>query len=511
MFLIAAVQFVSAADEPQGVFDLQVDAFDPPVDTIDLFDGESLAGWEHFLVEPGVEMADVWSVQDGLLVCGFHGFQVKGAAERSRTAEGEKTGKIGLQSEGGEIHFRTVQLIPLAPALSEGQHSWPQFHGPERDNISSEKGLAKTWPDGGPPLLWTTQGLGHGFSSVSVAGGIICTAGSVGDNTVITALDMSGKGLWRAVNGRAWTGSYPGSRSTPTIDGARVYHQNPLGNIVCVKTKTGEIVWEKDILTTVRSKSSKWALAESLLIDGDRLISTPGGLETCMVALDKQTGAIIWKAPSVNELAGYSSPLLVEFEDLRIVVALTAKGIIGVNVENGELLWHVKHESYADENVLLPIHHEGEIFISTLQAGSAKWRIVKQEGKIGLEEVWRTKELDNHHGGVLLLDGYLYGTSLFKNRDKWVCVDWETGSKMYAAKGVGKGSLTCVDGMLYTLSIDRLMGLVKPSPEVFELVSAFEIPEGGEGKSWAHPVVCNGRLYVRHGEFLYVYDVGSGK
>jgi len=229
-----------------------------------------------------------------------------------------------------------------------------------------------------------------------------------------------------------------------------------------------------------------------------------------MVALDKNTGAFIWKAPSVMELAGYSSPLLVEFEDLRIVVALTAKGIIGVNIENGELLWHVKHESYADENVLLPIHHEGEIFISTVQAGSVKWKIVKHEGKIGFEEVWRTKELDNHHGGVLLLDGYLYGTSLFKNRDKWVCLDWKTGSKMYAAPGVGKGSLTCVDGMLYTLSINRLMGLVKPSPSVFELVSAFEIPKGGKGKSWAHPVVCGGRLYIRHGEFLYVYDVGSG-
>jgi|GEM_PF-205704 len=604
---IAALQFTTAADE-----------------TLNLFDGKSLAGWEHYLVDPEVKMADVWSVDDGLLICqgepmgylatkktftnfrlivewrwapgkpatnsgvlmritgepralprsveaqlksrsagdiyGFHGFKVEGDEARSRTAEGEKigklsgvskikgnenepgqwnryditlsggdltlvvngekvneatgldvvAGKIGLQSEGGEIHFRTVQLIPLAPPPADDAHSWPQFHGPARDNISHEKGLAKTWPDGGPPLLWTARGLGHGFSSVSIAGGIICTAGNIGDNTVVTALDMSGKELWRAVNGLAWRGSYPGSRSTPTIDGPRVYHQNPLGNIVCVDADTGKVTWEKDVLTAVRSKSTKWALAESLLIDGDRLISTPGGRETCMVALDKQTGEFIWKAPSVMELAGYSSPLLVEFDGLRIVVALTAKAIIGVGIEKGDLLWHVKHESYADENVLLPIHHDGEIFISTLQAGSVKWRIVKKDGKVGLEEVWRTKELDNHHGGVLLLDGYLYGTSLFKNRDKWVCVDWETGSKKYATKGVGKGSLTCADGMFYTLSIDRLMGLVKPSPEVFELVSAFEIPEGGEGKSWAHPVVCNGRLYVRHGEFLYVYNVGSG-
>ncbi len=318
-----------------------------------------------------------------------------------------------------------IQLAQAAdePDDTRESHDWPQFHGPERDNISRETGLAKSWPEKGPPLLWTAKALGHGFSSVSIGGGIICTAGNIGENTVVTALAMSGKVLWRTGNGKAWTGSYPGSRGTPTIDGAHVYHQNPLGNIVCLKADTGKIVWEKDILTRVRSKSSKWALAESLLIDGDLLISTPGGPETCMAALDKKTGAIVWTAPSVNELAGYSSPLLVEFEDMRIVVTLTAKGIIGVNIENGDLLWHVKHESYADENVVLPIHHEGEIFISTIQAGSVKWKLVKREGKVGLEEVWRTKELDNHHGGVLLLDGYLYGTSLFKNRDQWVCLD----------------------------------------------------------------------------------------
>ena len=226
-----------------------------------------------------------------------------------------------------------------------------------------------------------------------------------------------------------------------------------------------------------------------------------------MVALDKNTGSIIWKAPSTNELAGYSSPLLVEYKGLRIVVTLTAKAIIGVNADDGELLWHVKHESYADENVMLPIFHDGHIFISTLAAGSVKWKIAVQDGKVALEEIWRTKELDNHHGGVVLLDGHLYGASTIQNSKKWVCLDWQTGRMMYADTGIGKGSLTYADGMLYTLSIDRIMGLVRPTSKSFELVSSFEIPEGGKGKSWAHPVVCNGRLYIRHGEFLYAYSV----
>lgn len=431
----------------------------------------------------------------------------------------ESNRKYRLKGQGQVVSVRArvreYVLVILATLLfamtgvfaENMEHSWPQFHGPGRDNISREKGLLKIWPNEGPSLVWTANGLGHGFSCVSIAEGIICTAGNIEKDTVITALNMKGKVLWRAKNGKAWTRDHPGTRSTPTIDGTRIYHQSPIGNIVCLKTETGKVIWDVDILTKVRSKNSTWGLAESLLIDGDRLISCPGGPEACMVALDKNTGSIIWKAPSTNELAGYSCPILVEYKGLRIVVTLTAKAIIGVNADDGELLWHVKHESYADENVMLPIFHDGYIFISTLAAGSVKWRIAVENGKVGLEEIWRTKELDNHHGGVILLDGNLYGTSTVRNSKKWICLDWQTGRKMYAETGVGKGSLTCADGMLYTLSIDRVMGLVRPTSTRFELVSSFEIPEGGKGKSWAHPVVCNGRLYIRHGEFLYAYSV----
>ena len=156
---------------------------------------------------------------------------------------------------------------------------------------------------------------------------------------------------------------------------------------------------------------------------------------------------------------------------------------------------------------MIPIYHEGCIFISTLEAGSVKWKINVKDGKASVEELWRTLELDNHHGGVVLVDGNLYGTSTFKNSNLWVCLDWETGRNKHMDEGVGKGSLTYADGMLYTLSEDRVMGLVRPTPAGLELVSSFNIPEGGEGKSWPHPVVCGGRLYIRHGEFLYAYSV----
>jgi outer membrane protein assembly factor BamB len=385
--------------------------------------------------------------------------------------------------------------------------SWPQFHGPERDNISTETGLLKQWPEGGPAMAWSFEGLGHGYSSAAIADGIICTAGNINDETVLTALNMEGKVLWRASNGPAWTKSYPGSRSTPTFDGGFIYHQSPLGRIVCLRAKTGDVVWRKDILAEVNSKNSTWGLAESVVVDGDLLFSSPGGPETCMVALDKKTGEMVWKAPGIDELAGYASPVLFEFAGMKIISTLTAKSFIGVNAATGELLWRIKHESYADENVMLPIYHGDRLFISTLAAGSVQWRMTGAHGAIQLDEVWRTKEMDNHHGGVVLFQGNLYGTSTVKNGNQWVCLDWRSGQKKYQDEGVGKGSLTCADGMLYTLSIDRVVGLVRPTPEGMELVSSFEIPEGGEGKSWAHPVVCGGRLYIRHGEFLYVYQV----
>jgi len=411
-------------------------------------------------------------------------------------------------------------FLPLMMAFSfcsllfadaKEQYDWPQFHGPRRDNISLEKDLLKTWPDQGPGLIWKVSGLGHGYSSVSMANGVIYTAGNINKESVIIAISVEGQELWRAKNGKAWTKSYPGTRGTPTIDGTMIYHQNPFGNIVCLKAETGKVVWAKDILTEVNSKNNIWGLAESLLIDGDRLISCPGDPETCMVALDKNTGSVIWKSPSTNELAGYASPILIDYQGLRIIVTLTAKAIIGVNADNGNLLWHVKHESYADENVMLPIYYDGCIFISTLAHGSVKWKLHVKDKKVELKEVWQTKELDNHHGGVLLLKGNLYGASMLRNKNKWVCLDWQTGKMNYAATGIGKGSLTCADGMLYTLGIDRLMGLVQPSSTEFKLVSSFKIPVGGKEKSWAHPVVCNGRLYIRHGEFLYAYAVSQNQ
>jgi len=398
-------------------------------------------------------------------------------------------------------------IITAIAYAADSNPNWPQFHGPNRDNLSTETGLLKKWPENGPALLWTARGLGNGYSTVSIAEGMIYTAGSIEKDTVITAMDMDGAIQWQVKNGPAWTGDRPGSRGTPTIDGERLYHQSPIGNIICLDAKTGKKIWGFNTLEKFKSKTNTWALAESLLVDGERLICCPGGPQTSMVGLNKNNGSVIWAAPSTGDLAGYSSPALIEYQGLRIIMVLTAKNFIGVNADSGEMLWQVKHESYADENVMTPIFYDGQVFISTLKTGSVKFKVNVKDGKVSLEELWRTQELDCHHGGVLLLDGNLHGNSTFRNSKLWVCLDWRTGEKKYMDKGVGKGSLTYADGMLYTLSENGVMGLVRATASGYELTSSFGIPKGGQGNSWAHPVVCGGCLYIRHGDFLYVYNV----
>jgi hypothetical protein len=387
---------------------------------------------------------------------------------------------------------------------------WPQFHGPNRDNLSTETGLLERWPDGGPRLLWTASGLGHGFSTVAIAGGRIYTAGDVGDDTVITAVDMNGNVVWRARNGRAWTGSQPGSRSTPTIDGDRLYHESPHGDVVCLDAKTGERIWGLNILETFHSENIQWALAESLLIDGDRVICRPGGPKVSFVALDKRTGNVVWTAPSTGDLAGYSSTALVEQRGLRVLLALMSEALVGANADTGELLFRFEHDPPWDENIMMPLYHDGHVFFSTRTKGSVMLRLEVHRGRASVRKVWHSEAMDNHHGGVILLDGYLYGSSHVHNNGGWICLEWETGRTEYVAEGIGrKGSLTCADRLLYVMDERGNVGLVKPTPTAHRIVSRFRIPPGGQGPTWAHPVVCGGRLYIRHSDFLYVYDVSS--
>ena len=396
-------------------------------------------------------------------------------------------------------------LASRPAAGAEASAQWPQFHGPNRDNLSTETGLLKRWPEGGPKRLWTAAGIGYGFSTVAIAGGRIYTTGNIDKDTVITTLDLEGRTVWRAKNGPAWQREIPGTRSTPTIDGDRLYHANAEGDVACLDAKTGRAIWSVNILETFNGRNIRWGLAESLLIDGDRVVCVPGGETVSMAALDKRTGKTVWTARGTGDKPGYASPVLIEYKGLRQIVTMMSASVVGVHAETGKLLWRHDHKAYEDETVSTPVFHEGLIAVATLGPGAARCLRLTVTGQTAsVQEVWHTGVLDNHHGGILALDGYLYGT---KVRNTWVCLDFRTGNVMYKADGVGKGSLTYADGMLYTYSERGLVGLVKATPKGHDVISQFRIPKGGKGPAWAHPVVCGGRLYLRHGDFLYCYDI----
>ncbi len=413
-------------------------------------------------------------------------------------AQATPTAKAGRSSE-------VASASTSSTAAASGAPYWPRFHGPKGDNLSTDTGLLKQWPEEGPKLLWTAKGLGHGFASVTLAGGLIYSAGNKDKKTIVTAVDLDGNTVWQKDNGQAWTGSYPGARGTPTIDGDRIYHESPVGQVACMDAQTGQPIWSLNILKEFEGQNITWALAESVLVDGDRLICCPGGNKASVAALDKMTGKTVWTAKSTGVKASYASPVLAECQGLRMILTMNSKAFLGVNADNGELLFTFPHETTYDVNATSPIYHDGQVFVcSGYGSGSAMFKLKVEGQKASVEQVWKSKDLDNHHGGVILLDGYVYGAA---SGGRWMCLDWKSGEKMYAERGVGKGSLTYADGMLYTLSEQRDLGLVEATPKGHKVISKFKVPSGGEGPSWAHPVVCGGRLYVRHSDQLFAYDV----
>lgn len=400
--------------------------------------------------------------------------------------------------------------IPWAAAQSPVE-DWPQFHGPRRDNISTETGLLKRWPEEGPKLLWEANGIGHGWATVSIADGRIYTAGDIDDRTVVTALDLDGKTIWQQANGAAYAGQFPGGRGTPTVDSGRVYHLSGIGNLGCFDAKTSLPVWSVDVLKRFGGRNIQWGLAESVTIDGQKVICCPGGEDIGIVALDKNTGETVWTCRGIGDKPAYTSGILVDYGGLRQFITTMSASAVGVDVETGRLLWRYERDAPYDVNVATPVYHDGHVAISTTWGRGTTLLKLNVDGRnCSVEPVWHTAEFDIEHGGFLLADGYLYGLADGNHKRRhWACVDWRTGEITYDSTGPGKKSAapSYADGMLYLLGDDRTVALVPATPEKFEVVSQFELPRGPEGPTWAHPVVHGGRLYLRHSDWLYAYEV----
>jgi len=410
------------------------------------------------------------------------------------------------------IALLAVVVIAVATAAAlagEDAGHWPRFHGPDLTNRSPATGLLKTWPDGGPPLLWRAGGLGHGYASVAVTADRITTTGNSGGATVITALTHDGTVAWRVPNGPAYTRSHPGTRSTPTVDDGCLFHENADGDLVCLDCATGRRHWHVNILETFDGRNIRWGLAESVLIDGGHVIATPGGRNVGLVALDKRTGRTVWTSPGTGAAPAYATPVVFEYKGLRQMVTFMASVLVGVHADTGRLLWKVDFPGFLDENIVMPLYHDGHIFATCRGTGGRLYRLCVDGQTCSVEQVWEDREMDVHHEGVLLLDGHLYGTARSGRRTAWRCLELATGKTCWTDRGIGRASVTWADGHIYAVSHGGTVGLVAPSPEAFRLVSRFDLPKGGEGPVWAHPVVSGGRLYLRHDETLFCYDVAA--
>lgn len=401
-----------------------------------------------------------------------------------------------------------ILLSGLSTLLSSAD--WPQFRGQNRDGISNETHLLSSWPENGPQLLWLYEGLGAGFGSASIANGSIYVVGEIDEKETIFAFDLKGTLLWKITFAEKWDKSFPEARTTPTVEGDYLYVNSGLGKVVCLAAKSGEIIWHVQTVEKFGGEYHRWGIAESPLIVDNKIIATPGGKDASVVALDKKTGETIWTSTGLSDKASYCSPIVVKRGNKKIIVTMLENHFVGIDAENGQVLWKDRFKDYQggkEINPVSPVYHDGFIYTTSgYDDGGAMYKL-SVDG-LSIERVWIDKTLDVHIGGVVLIDGVVYGSSWEGNGyGSWIALDWQSGKVLYEHKWINKGQIISGDGLLYVYTEKKgLLGLVKPNPDFFELVSFFEVPYG-TGQHWAHPSISDGRLYIRHGDALMVYDI----
>lgn len=405
--------------------------------------------------------------------------------------------------------FRIIVIVSVASMLFADD--WPQWRGKNRDGKSSETNLLAEWPDGGPALIWSYEGLGAGYSSMTISDGVIFTTGEIDEQEAVYALDLDGKLLWKTAYGPRWEDSFEAMRSTPTIDGDYIYVVSGMGKVVCMDRKKGKIIWSADPVEKFSAEYHRWGIAESPLIVDDKIICTPGGEDATLVALDKLTGKLIWQASGLSDEANYCSPILIERGGKKIIATMVSEHFIGIDSKDGNVLWKDSFDDYQDDpkdiNPVSPLYYNGSIYTTSgYDDGGALYDL--SEDGLSITRRWIDKTLDVHHGGVVLVNGYLYGSNWISNsKGNWVCLEWTTGKVMYDEEWMNKGSIIYADGMLYCYTEKKgEVGLVKANPKKFDLISHFKLPLGS-GQRWAHPAISDGRLYIRRGEALMVYDI----
>ncbi len=380
---------------------------------------------------------------------------------------------------------------------------WYQWRGPNRDGHSAETGLLKEWPANGPPQLWRATGAGAGFSSFSSSHGRLFTLGARGNVEYVIAFDAaSGKRLWEVANGQRFRNEMgDGPRSTPTVEGDRVYAFGGTGELACLDAASGKQFWSVNVVQKFGGNTPYWGYSESPLIVGDRIIINAGGQRASIVAINKQDGATLWQ--NHNDDAGYSSPVLLRTGSLQQVVFFTGQRAMAVDPRDGRLLWTYTRASNNTANIATPVVRGNRIFFSSDYGTGAALLEVKAAGNIAsAQEVYFTRDMRNHHASSVLVGDHLYGFS----SSILTALKFDTGEMAWRNRSVGKGSLIYADQRLYLYSEGGVVGLADASPTEYHERGRFSIPQTGP-PTWSHPIITNGKLIIRDQDNVFAYDI----
>jgi outer membrane protein assembly factor BamB len=402
-----------------------------------------------------------------------------------------------------------VTLVAFAmPAANVAAHDWPQWRGPDRSDVSKETGLLKSWPAEGPKRVWLFENAGSGYSGPAIADGKFFTVGTRDGSEILLVLDANtGKELWTAKLGAVLDNAWGnGTRGTPTVDGDRVYAMTGIGEVVCVSVANGKVLW-KVTMKSLGGEVPKWGFSESVLVDGNKVVCTPGGSKGAVAALDKLTGKVLWQSKHFTDPAHYSSIVPATINGTAQYVQRTEKSIVGIAASDGKLLWKTDFPFGRTAVIPTPIVRGNEVYVTAGYGAGCKMVRIGAGNEVTV--VYENKVMKNHHGGAILVGDYVYG-----NADPgWVCQDFKTGKEVWSHRGFGKGAIGCADGMLYCLEESSgTVVLVDASPAGWKEHGRFKLDpqtkiRSERGRIWTHPVISNGKLYLRDQDLIYCYDV----
>jgi outer membrane protein assembly factor BamB len=380
-----------------------------------------------------------------------------------------------------------------------------QWRGPNRDGIYNETGLLKKWPDIGPKLLWHFDGLGDGHTSAAVTGKGLFITGMINGTGNIFALDTKGNLLWKKEYGPEWTESHNGVRSTPLVVKDKLYFVSAFGKLFCMNCSDGQTVWTIDLVKKYGAVNIQWGITENLLFNGNVLYCTPGGSDAAMVALDINTGKEIWKSKSNGEKSAYCSPMLIKLKSKKIIVTIMQNSICGFDAATGKQLWESEFRMDPDVHPNTPVYIDGYLFCTSGYGLGSVMLKLSADGN-NVSEVWKNASCDPKIGGVVVLNGRIYGTG-DRNR-KFFCLDWKTGKELFSIRDLAPANIISDEGLLYVYSESGKVNLVEPKTDSFNVISSFPVPFGAD-PHWAHLVIKDKKLYVRHGTSLMVYDIAG--